>query len=143
LRRCRREIYGVDDYAALTQEFQYNWDDSVTGGTHSAANAIFAANVDSDSAIEILTGGESTFPDPTGTKGQLTILDWNNIAITEETRQSWVHHVGAPQAKFVRGVYALDVEPDNVVEILTGGETFDNGSNYRVGQLRIWNWKSS
>jgi len=93
-------------------------------------------DVDSDSLIEIVTGGYAF--DNIRDNGQLRIWNWDGISLALEKSQEWftVNHTHASWA-----IYVNDVDNDGIKEIITGGLAFD-GTQVQA-QLRTWNWISS
>jgi len=106
----------------------YEWDD----GSNTLALAVYSLDVDKDLGVEIMVTGATTIGGVGN--GELTILNWNGGPLpTEEVRKAWV----TGDVTFSRSVFALDVEPDNDVEILTVGAAVAIPTS---AQLCIWNW---
>jgi hypothetical protein len=107
--------------AALTTEYYTRWYD--TGGTE--AHSVFAADVDNDGIIEILTTG--TFYD--GAFNQYTFLNitrWNGTAATLEKYITW--RDGGTSGE---SLYAGDVDDDGAAEIVMVG-TSNADVSYRT-----------
>jgi parallel beta-helix repeat protein len=111
----------------LTLEHSEEW--QTVSWTH--VYSVFAADIDDDGVTEIITGGDAF--NGTYYNNQLRIWNWNGTALTLESSREWSTGGGAG----VQSVYALDVDGDSTVEIVTAGQ--DNS----VAQLRIWNWNGT
>ncbi|UCE95714.1 MAG: VCBS repeat-containing protein, partial [Candidatus Bathyarchaeota archaeon] len=70
--------------------------------------------------------------------GQLHIWNWNGSILTLEHGEEW--HTG--NNTHVYSVFAGDVDNDGKVEIVTGGDAFDNQSQY-IAEFRVWDWNGS
>ncbi|UCE95983.1 MAG: VCBS repeat-containing protein, partial [Candidatus Bathyarchaeota archaeon] len=122
--------------STLTLEHAELWNS--TGG-HTRVWAVFALDVDNDGVTEILTGAEA-WNGQNGVyyNGQLHIWNWNGSILTLEHGEEW--HIG--NNTHVYSVFAGDVDNDGKVEIVTGGDAFDNQSQY-IAEFRVWNWNGS
>jgi len=101
--------------------------------------SVFAADVDGDGVVEIITGGEAwNGQGSVYYNGQLRIWNWNGSVLTLEHGEEW--HTGNNTHTY--SVFADDVDGDGEVEIMTGGDAYDAGNNY-VGELRVWCWNGS
>ena len=112
---------------ALTLEHSEEW--QTISYTH--VYSVFAADVDDDGVTEIITGGDAF--NGTDYKNQLRIWNWNSTVLTLESSREWCTSSGAG----IQSVYALDVDGDDTVEIVTAGQDAFNA------QLRIWNWNTT
>jgi parallel beta-helix repeat protein len=111
----------------LTLEHSEEW--QTVSWTH--VYSVFAADIDDDGVTEIITGGDAF--NGTYYNNQLRIWNWNGTTLTLESSREWNTGGGAS----VHSVYALDVDGDSTVEIVTAGQ--DNS----VAQLRVWNWNGT
>ncbi len=97
--------------------------------------SVFAADVDADGAVEIMTCAQ------VNQSGELRIYGYDGFAVTLEHAEMWNSTDGDTRAW---SVYAADVDGDGVTEILTGAETYNGQNNvYYDGQLRIWTWNGT
>lgn len=108
----------------LTLEHSKEW--QTISWTH--VRSVFAADVDDDGVTEIITGGNAF--DGATYNSQLCIWNWNGATLALESAVGWSTGGGAG----IRSVYALDVDGDDIVEIVTTGQ------DGIYAQLRIWNW---
>ncbi len=101
--------------------------------------SVFAADIDGDGVVEIITGGEA-WNGQSGVyyNGQLRIWNWNGSVLTLEHGEEW--HTG--DNTHVYSVFAYDVDDDGEVEIMTGGDAYDAGNNY-ICELNVWNWNGT
>jgi hypothetical protein len=107
------------------------------------ANSVYAANLDGDDNLEIVTAGYSTKLN--NSKGQVCVWQWNGENITLKASENWqqVQGYGVTSSGTVKGstivnsVKADDVDGDGVKEIVTGGFSYD-GANV-TAQITIWN----
>ena len=117
------------------------WDD-LNGAS---ANSVYAADLDNDGEIEIVTGGYDG--DVENSRGQIRVWRWDGEELSLEGTREWctvedgfgVDIAGNPLGNtVVNNVKCGDVDGDGVAEIVTGGFTFD-GEKVDA-QLAIWNW---
>jgi hypothetical protein len=116
------------------------------GGLDGAsANSVYAADLDIDGEIEIVTGGYDG--DVENSRGQIRVWRWDGEALSLEGSMEWctieegfgVDIAGNPLGNtVVNNVKCGDVDDDGIVEIVSGGFTYD-GEKVDA-QLAIWNW---
>jgi flagellin-like protein len=111
----------------LNIEDSYDW--YTTGDSY--GYDVYAANIDSDLAVEILTAGSSNFI----YRAQLYVWNITNGQITPEDHQEW--YQAASQFHGAMSVYAADIDNDAVVEVLTGSQVHD-GTRTNA-EVRVWN----
>jgi len=115
-------------------EAEQNWDTYGVGGTCIyGTHNIFVGNVDSDDAIEILTGGfayNTINGSRTASEAPLKIWNWNGQDVTLKASASWIGNILC--------LYAADVDNDKHVEIITAGSYRNETGNYTSSCLRIW-----
>ena len=115
-------------------ETEQNWDTYGVGGTCiSGTHNIFVGDVDSDGAMEIITGGSaySTFNGSrTAREAPLKIWSWNGQNVTLKASANWIGNILC--------LYAADVDGDKTVEIITAGSYRNETGNYTSSCLRIW-----
>jgi parallel beta-helix repeat protein len=116
---------------ALTLEASEVWG----AGGGEAVWSVYAADVDGDGIVEILTAGEYNF------NAQLRIWNCNGTALTLEHSEEWTLSWTARAIS----VFASDIDGDGNIEIVTGGEASAHFDSSWVdnGQLRVWNWNGS
>jgi hypothetical protein len=118
--------------SAITNEYSSVWYDQ--GPTTN--DAIYAADVDNDGQVEILTVGRAWY----NSMGwaYLNISRWDGTTMTVESYSRW--RCGGDS--WANSVYAKDVDNDGVVEIVIGGWGYDGvtGDN---AFLRIVNWNGA
>jgi len=112
----------------LTLEHSEEWHT----GNNTHVYSVFAYDVDNDGEVEIMTGGDA-YDAENNYICELCVWNWNGTVLTLEASEGW--RTGGGEA--VWSVYAVDVDGDGVVEILTSGE-----DNFNA-QLRIWNWNGT
>lgn len=108
------------------------------------ANSVYAADLDNDGLIEIVTGGYAN--SPKNSSGQLRVWQLSEKGLMLKSNAEWrtVDDYTLDSAGNVMGntmvynVKVADVDGDNYSEIATGGFTYDG--NKALAQLRIWNW---
>lgn len=114
-------------------------------GEGSQANSVTAADLNNDGTLEVVTTGYDY--GLKNSSGQLRVWSWERNSLSLKSSVEWktVENVygldvaGNPMGNtIVSNVKTADVNGDDVVEIITGGFTYD-GENI-VGQLRIWRW---
>ena len=116
------------------------------GGLDSAsANSVYAADLDNDGEIEIVTCGYDG--EVENSRGQIRVWRWDGEAVSLEGSMEWctieegfgVDIAGNPLGNtVVNNVKCGDVDGDGTSEIVTGGFTYD-GEKVDA-QLAIWNW---
>jgi len=115
-------------------EAEQNWDTYGIGGTCIyGTHNIFVGNVDSDDALEILTGGFSYYTSNgsrTRAEAPLKIWNYNGENVTLKANASWVGNIYC--------LYAADVDQDKAVEIITAGSCRNETGNYSTSCLRVW-----
>jgi hypothetical protein len=116
----------------LILEAEQHWPTYQEGGTCCfGSNNLFAADVDGDDTVEIMTGGYMYEEANTSVRSEapFKIWSWDGKNITLEKSNQWAGSIGA--------IHAADADNDGAVEILTAGSII-NGSGY-YGVLRVWN----
>ena len=116
-------------------EVEQHWDTFGVGGTCiSGGHNLAIADVDGDSAAEIVTGGSSYYllPDGSSTNrsAPLKIWNWNGKNLTLEKSYNWTGNIGC--------VYAGDADGDGKTELITAGNVTNSTGSYP--SLRIWTW---
>ena len=104
-------------------------EDDVSIGQTIKVSDIYAADLDGDGAIEIISIGE------TAGVAELRIGSWNGADFTLLKEEEW--QVETDFDTLGRAVYCSDVDDDGVVEILTSTKSSSTPSK---GELKIWNW---
>lgn len=108
------------------------------------ANSVYAADLNKDNVIEIVTAGYVN--SPKNSSGQLRVWQFDGTDLSLKANAEWrmVDGYSVDNAGNVMGntmahnVKVGDVDDDGFLEIVTGGFTYD-GEKVK-GQLRIWNW---
>jgi hypothetical protein len=108
------------------------------------ANSVYAADLNKDGAIEIVTGGYVN--SPKNSSGQLRVwqFDGKDLALKADAEWRMVDAYSLDTAGNVMGntmvynVKAADVDGDGYPEIVSGGFTYDGAK--AEAQLRVWNW---
>jgi hypothetical protein len=111
------------------------------GSSDTVVYSTYAANVDSDAAVEILTAGKVNAGPATGIQAQLRIWNWNDNTDTLTLEKSLEHSMFNSGESVFRGVTAGDVDYDGTPEIVTVGYYKDT-NNYYNDDLAIWQWNS-
>src|SRR3972149_728715 len=115
-------------------EAEQNWDTYGVGGTCVyGTHNVFVGSVDSDDAMEILTGGfayNSFNGYRTASEAPLKIWNWNGQNVTLKASANWIGNILC--------LYAADVDGDKTVEIITAGSYRNETGNYTSSCLRIW-----
>jgi hypothetical protein len=116
------------------------------GGLDGAsANSVYASDLDNDGELEIITGGYNGNVE--NSRGQIRVWRWDGEELSLEGSKEWctieegfgVDIAGNPLGNtVVNNVKCGDVDDDGIVEIVTGGFTYD-GEKVDA-QLAIWNW---
>ncbi|MFQ6128075.1 MAG: hypothetical protein ACE5QW_04150 [Thermoplasmata archaeon] len=116
---------GTDITKERNRQWQAQQDDTV-------CSSVFVKEVTGSAPIDIITGGRALI---SGTQnGQVVV--WNRDGATFDSLDS-VEWYTTDDTE-VHSVYAEDVDADNPVEILSGGQAYDRT---RIkAQLRIWYW---
>jgi hypothetical protein len=113
----------------------WNWDEQnlVLRGSYTgiAASSIFVRDVDGDNAPEVLAVGRASSLNETN--AQLSVWHWDGENLTLKTRVKWSAPADIARAN---SVYAVDLNKDGVIEIVTGG--YVNNPKNSSGQLRVW-----
>lgn len=117
------------DGATLTLEASSG---TIQGGMYS----VFADDVDADGNMEIVTGGTTFqgFPlPPNQWRYYCELRVWNSsgTAVTLETSKTWGMKI-SQSGPCVYSVFCSDIDDDDDVEILSGGQ------GYELGELRSW-----
>jgi hypothetical protein len=109
------------------------------------AYSVFADDLNNDGEIEIVTGGYDN--DLTNSSGQLRIWSWSNnqLVLRENTEWRLVDGVygktvsGLPMGNtMINNVKVADADSDGILEIITGGWSYDGEKTN--AQLKIFNW---
>jgi hypothetical protein len=108
------------------------------------ANSVYAADLNKDGVIEIVTGGYVN--SPKNSSGQLRVWQFDGTDLSLKANAEWrlVDAYSLDSAGNVMGntmvynVKVADVDGDSYPEVVTGGFTYDGAQV--EGQLRIWNW---
>jgi hypothetical protein len=116
------------------------------GGLNGAsANSVYAADLNNDGEIEIVTGGYDG--DVENSRGQIRVWRWDEEELSLDGSKEWctvedgfgVDIAGNPLGNtVVNNLKCGDVDGDGVAEVVTGGFTFD-GEKVDA-QLAFWNW---
>ena len=96
-------------------------------------HSVYPINVDGDAAIEIITAED--FWDGTRYHSQLRIWNYTNGNLYLENSIDWFLAGGGNR---LYSTYALDIDGDSAIEILTAG--YANDGTRDNSQLRIWNY---
>jgi hypothetical protein len=109
------------------------------------ANSVYAADLNNDDIIEIVTGGYVN--NPKNSSGQLCVWQFNGTDLSLKDKAEW-HMVDDAYSLDMAGnvmgntmvynVKTADVDGDGYPEVVTGGFTYDGAK--AEAQLRIWNW---
>jgi len=97
-----------------------------------SVNSIFASDVDNDGITEILTVGSANNDPKSSTR--LVIWQWTGNELVLKQSIEW----GVENGARANSVYALDLNNDGEVEIITAG--YNNNVQNSRGQIRIWHW---
>jgi hypothetical protein len=116
----------VWDGATLTLEGVTSW--YWTGDTH--INSVAVGDVDGDTKIEIVTGGE--YQDNNLAVAQLCVWDGATLALEDVTTWYWTDNT------YINSVAVGDVDADGQMEMVTGGYYLDWDEGSYVTQLFIW-----
>jgi hypothetical protein len=108
------------------------------------ANSVYAADLNKDGVIEIVTGGYVN--SPKNSSGQLRVWQFDGTDLSLKANAEWrlVDAYSLDSAGNVMGntmvynVKVADDDGDSYPEVVTGGFTYDGAQV--EGQLRIWNW---
>jgi hypothetical protein len=95
-------------------------------------NSIFVSDVDNDGISEILTVGRVS--NNTRSSAQLVVWQWNGTELFLKKSIEW----GVSNGASANSVYAIDLNNDGEVEIVTGG--FNNDVKDSRGQIHVWHW---
>jgi hypothetical protein len=123
---------------AQTEDFnleaEQNWDTYGEGGTCVyGTNNIFVGDVDSDGAMEIITGGfayGTLNGSRTASEAPLKVWNWNEQNVSLKASANWRGNIMC--------LYAADVDGDKTAEIITAGSYKNETGNYTASCLRIW-----
>jgi hypothetical protein len=129
------------DGESFTLKRSVEWDGA---GGGARANSVYAADLDNDNVVEIVTCGYVNSLN--NSTGQLCVWQFNGEDLSLEASEEWrmVDGYSLDNAGNVMGntmahtVKVADVDGDGYAEIVTGGFTYDEEKVN--GQLRIWNW---
>jgi len=97
-----------------------------------SVNSIFVSDVDKDGGAEILTVGRVT--NDNKSSAQLAVWQWDGTALVLKKTVEW----GTADGAIANSVYAVDLNNDGEVEIVTGGYT--NGLKNSRAQICVWHW---
>ena len=108
------------------------------------ANSVYAADLNKDGVIEIVTGGYVN--SPKNSSGQLRVWQFDGKDLSLKANVEWrlmdaysLDSAGNVMGNtMVHNVKVADVDGDGYPEVVTGGFTYD-GAKVEA-QLRIWNW---
>lgn len=133
---------------ALTLDKNASLVSADVGVTNSAANSVYAADLNNDGKVEIITGGyRGLLADG---RGQLCLWQWSGDELTLLANERWqlVKDVTAETiAGGIQGntgvynVKAADLDGDGAKEVVTGGFAFD-GEQVNA-QVKVWRWDGS
>jgi len=113
-----------------------------------SATSVYAYDLDTDGAVEIITGGYSG--NLNNSKGQLCIWHWNGEELSLKANEEWQMVTGCYAVNIAGGVLGNtlvnnlkvdDIDGNGSPEIVTGGFTYD-GENVNA-QLGVWSWDGS
>ena len=110
-----------------------------------SATSVVVADLDNDEIAEIISGGYDN--DLINSSGQIRIWHWEAEAfslienvewrLVEDTHGKTI--TGDPMGNtIVNNLRVGDVDSDGVLEVVSGGFTFDNENI--IAQIKIWNW---
>lgn len=128
------------DGISLTLKKSVEW-----GAANSTtANSVYVYDVDGDGVDEVITGGYTNTLK--NSSGQIRIWYWNGQDFSLKANEEWrpkdgyglTIAGGVEGNTVVNNVKAGDVDGDGIIEIITGGFTYDGEKTN--AQLRIWNW---
>ena len=97
-----------------------------------SANSVFVSNVDGDGLKEILTVGRVN--DDTQSSTQLVLWQLEGGELMLKKSVEW----GVLNGASANSVYAIDLDNDGEIEIITGG--YEGNVENSRGQIRIWRW---
>jgi len=109
------------DGQEVTLEMNQKWDGNI--------RAIYAADLNGDSIIEIITAG--SIRNETGTYSTIRVWHWNNQELSLRA-----HHEGIT----VSSIYVCDLNNDGIVEIITVGRLTKESTI--TAQLGIWHFEN-
>jgi hypothetical protein len=110
------------------------------------ANSVFAADLNKDGIIEIITAGYAG--NLNNSKGQLCVWHWTGQELILKANEQWQNMAGYALTisgsvqgnTIVNSVKSADLDGDGLDEIVTGGSSYD-GTNV-TAQVRIWKWNN-
>ena len=125
-------FYSLPALAQIVPVLEYTelWtEDDVSPTEPILVSDIYAADLDGDGAIEIISIGDAAG------HAELRIGSWNGEDFTLLKEEEW--QIEADFDTFGKAVYCSDVDDDRIVEILTS--TKSHSTPFK-GELKIWNW---
>lgn len=117
-----------------------NHSTGTTWGTNNdiSAKGVYAADVDNDGVIELVTVGYYRQSAVLPKQGQLRIWNYANGNINLEKEDNQPENYGQTTEWY--GVYLGNVDNDAVTEIVVTGYGYDSSVGCNNGVLRIWTW---
>ena len=120
---------------------------SLEAANVTSANSVYATDLDNDGNVEIVIGGYSN--PLSNSEGLVSIWQWSGQEVILKDYKNWQSSAGS--AKTIAGgtqgntavntIKAGDLDNDGVIEVVTGGFTYD-GAKVNA-QLKIWNWDAT
>jgi hypothetical protein len=97
-----------------------------------SANSVFVSDADGDGVAEILTVGRVSDYEQSST--QLVIWQLEGEELVLKRSVEW----GVSNGAIANSVYAVDLDDDGEMEIVTGG--YDGEVEDSRGEIRVWRW---